>query len=466
MANLVVDQDKLLLQKNITESGQIRTLLETENTFVDKDIVVEINTPAGALTAGATNLTITDEDNLITVSTSEPASGEYITVEGQGSVSASTGGFIAQDTAQDSTAATKYITIQDATFTVDGASVKSSNAGLVGANQTVGTISNAAQTITGGGLTAGAGSASASSDGLSDGSSIDGTSKVALSETNAAGYYKVTVSGSGTVNRAAVTKQVTTAGYMAGDADPVTVVAAGSETSNTATKAYYIQQSTLSASEITPSTSQQTVTIGAGYHHEARTVTVAAMTTATPTTSLADEGLSTYFNEATQADHDVVLTPQYSNTAGYVAAHTDTNNGGVEYYSIKNQTVTETNTTVNGSTATRGTRLESAGWKNSAETLTTATFSNTVASGKQASEYVDISNTSAAPILATGDYFYINAGWTDDLKISLAKLVPDALSEATFATAGYILQGYGAWDADGVQITGSIPTYAGTYTDL
>lgn len=466
MANLIVNDDKLLLQKNIAESGQIRTLLETENTFVDKDILIEINTPAGALSAGATTLDISDEDNLITVSTSEPASGEYITVEGQGSVTASTGGFIAQDTAQSSTAATKYITIQDATFAVDGASVKSTQAGLVGANETVGTISNAAQTITGGGLTAGAGSASASSDGLSDGSSIDGTSKVALSETNAAGYYKVTVSGSGTVNRAAVTKQVTTAGYMAGDADPVTVVEAGSETSNVATKSYYIQQSTLSTSSVTPSTSQQTVTIGAGYHHEARTVTVAAMPTATPTTSLDDEGLSTYFTEGTQSEHDVALTPQYSNTAGYVEAHTNANNGGIEYYNIRTQTVTEGTTTVSGNSATRGTRSESAGWKASSETLTTATFGNTVASGKQDSNYVDISNTSAAPILTEGGYFYINKGWTDDIKISLAKLVPDALSNATFATAGYILQGYGAWDADGAQITGSIPTYGGEYTNL
>lgn len=466
MANLSTDTStgKLLLQRNITESGQIRTLLETENTFVDNDIIVEINTPAGALSAGATTLTINDEDNLITVSTEEPESGEYITVEGQGAVSASQGGFIAQNASQNSTAATKYITIQDAAFTVDGAAVKSTQAGLVGANETVGTIGNAAQTIAGGGLTPGDGNASATSEGLSDGSAIDATSKITLSETNAAGYYKINVNGYGSVNRAAVTKQVTTPGYMAGDADPVTTIAAGSETSNTATKAYYIQQSTLSTNSVTPTTSAQTVTIGPGYHHAERTVTVAAMPAATLTTSLANQGLGDFFNEGTQAEHDVSITPQYSNTAGYVDAHTDTNNGGIEYYSIKGQTVTETATTVSGSTATRGTRTETAGWKASNETLTTATFSNAVASGKTANEYIDISDTTAAPILATGDYFYINAGWTDDLKISLAKLVPDSLSEATFATAGYILQGYGAWDADGAQITGSIPTYDGTYT--
>lgn len=463
MANLITDQEtgKLLFQADISQSGQVRKLLETENTFVDSDIIVEINTPAATLAAGATTLTIDDEDDLITVSTEEPASGEYITVEGQGAVSASEGGFIAQNTSQNSTAATKYITIQNAAFTTDGASVKTTQAGLVGNNETVGTIGNAVQTITGGGLTPGAGSASATSDGLSDGTAIDATSKVALAEVDAAGYYRVTVSGYGTVNSAAVEKQVTTAGYMAGDANPVTAIAAGSETSNTATKSYYILQSTLSSASVTPSTSEQTVTIGPGYHHESRTVTISAMSAGAATSDVSATGLGTYFNtESSSATADVTITPQHEiTTAGYLAATANPVDGTPAYYSIKSQTVTETTTSVNGTSVTRGTRTESAGWKASSETLDVASIANTATNGHN---YVDIS--AGAPVLVAGGNLYINAGWTDDIMISTAHLVPDGTNIQ--GHADYILYGMTALDQDGNLITGSIPTYDGSYTDL
>jgi hypothetical protein len=463
MANLVIDQStgKLLLQKNVAASGTTRTLLETENTFVDNDIIVEVVTPAGALTSGATTIAINDEDNLISVETAEPASGEYITVTAQGAVSAGTGGFIAQNTAANSTEATKYITIQNATFTVDGAAVKTTQAGLVGDNTTVGTIGTGAQTITCGDLTAGSGSTAITSNGLSNGVDIDATSKVTLAETNGNGYYKITASGSGTVNRAAVTKQVTTAGYFTADSNPVNAISADSLSSNTAEKAYYIQQSTLSSANVTPATTDQTVTISAGYYHTSRTVTIAAMTSVTPTTSLANTGLSTYFNEGTFATHDVSLTPQYSTAAGFVGAQTDTNNGGIGYYNIKTQTVTEGTTTVSGTNATRGTRTESAGWKNSSETLEVATFATSATNGQT---YVDISNTTAAPVLVSGGDLYINSGWTDNLKISVAKLVPDGTDIK--GHADYMLSGHTALDEDGTVVTGNIPTYTGSYTNL
>lgn len=95
---------------------------------------------------------------------------------------------------------------------------------------------------------------------------------------------------------------------------------------------------------------------------------------------------------------------------------------------------------------------------------TVATLANASLANEATSqvEYTDISST--APILVSGDYLYINGGYIANSKVSLAKLVPDSLNQATFASAGYILAGYGAWDADGAQITGTIPTYTGSYT--
>lgn len=89
--------------------------------------------------------------------------------------------------------------------------------------------------------------------------------------------------------------------------------------------------------------------------------------------------------------------------------------------------------------------------------ITQATFANTATSG---TTYTDIS--SSAPVLISGDYLYINAGYTPASKISLAKLVPDASGDN--APANYILSGYTAFDNNGVLIVGTMETYDGTYT--
>lgn len=83
------------------------------------------------------------------------------------------------------------------------------------------------------------------------------------------------------------------------------------------------------------------------------------------------------------------------------------------------------------------------------------TYSNEATPGE---EYEDISDL--VPVLHTGDYLYINKGYTENQKISLSQLVPDASDIA----AEYILLGHTAYNNDGVLVTGSIPTYDGFYT--
>lgn len=463
MANMDKNPDTGVweLEQNIVAAGDKVITLSTENTFVDGDIEITVSTPAGALGAGTGDAEATSNVGILgTASSTQPATGPYVKVSGEANVAVTTGGFINEGEDVDVAIADVYYPVEEATFTVDGASVKSTAEGYVGANETVGTVASGVMAVTGGALSAGDGSTALASDGLSDGSAIDATKKIALSETNAAGYYELEASGSGSVNMGAVYTQQTTAGYMTADSDPVQKIAADSETSNTATKKYYVKQSTLSASSVTPSTSAQTVTISDGYSHEDRTVVVDAMSAGAASSSIDNTGLNTYFDPGTSSDHDVELVPQHSiDTAGYLAATANPVDGTPAYYSIKEQTVTETTTSVNGTTATRGTRSESVGWNDTAETLDTVTFANTATSGHT---YVDISDTTAAPTLAQGDYLYITGGWTDDLKISLAKLVPDGSNIKGHADA--ILQGYTAYDNDGVLVTGTIQTYAGAYS--
>lgn len=91
--------------------------------------------------------------------------------------------------------------------------------------------------------------------------------------------------------------------------------------------------------------------------------------------------------------------------------------------------------------------------------VTQATFANAATSG---TTYTDISST--GPVLISGDYLYINAGYTPAQKISLARLVPDGASDNL--AANFILNGYSAYNDNGVLITGNIPTYTGIYEEV
>lgn len=186
---------------------------------------------------------------------------------------------------------------------------------------------------------------------------------------------------------------------------------------------------------------------------------------------------------------------KYSNNAGLIAANTNTVAGSLGtasvnvgvtvnaanktgYIQIPKSTLTRTNgnvswtagytpggssncattsmsqgtSSINGTTLTRGIASWGNGWINSGS-IAAATFANTATTGKT---YLDISDTTGAPVLVSGDYLYINKGYTDDLKISLAQLVPNGATAGL--AAGYILSGYSAYNNDGVLVAGSIDT--------
>ena len=413
-------------------AGEKVITLATTNKFVDKDIEITVTTAQGALGAGSGSAEASSDISglLGTASSTQPASGHYIKVEADANVAVATSGWI--DDTED-----VDVSIADVYYP----------------------ITEGAQTITGGGLSEGAKSSAIASDGSYDGTSYDTSDKVKFESAEAAGVYKIHANGSATVNRAAVTKQVTQDGYFAADAEAQTAVSADSLTVTNPDAPYYIKKSTLSTNSVTPSTVAQTVTIGEGYYPSDRTVTVAAMAPGAASSSFDNSGLSTYFNAGTSSDNDVSITPQYSiDTAGYLAATANPVDGTPSYYTIKTTSVTEGTTTVSGTTATRGTASWGTGWI-TADNMGAATFANTATNG---TTYVDISGTTDAPVLISGDYLYINKGYTDDLKISLAKLVPDGSDVKGHSE--YILTGHSAYDDDGTLVAGTMPVWDGTYS--
>lgn len=413
-------------------AGEKVITLATTNTFVDKDVEITVTTAAGALGAGSASIsTSTDVSGLFgTSSSTPPAHGHYIGITDVANVAVATSGWLDSGESTTVHATPKYLPINEAF-----------------------------QTIEGGALSEGAKSSAITSDGAYDGTSYDTSDKVKFESAEAAGVYKIHANGSATVNRAVVNKQVVQEGYMPPDVSPLPAITAGSLTVTNPDAPYYIKKSTLSANSVTPSTIAQTVTIGEGYYPSDRTVTVAAMSAGAASSSFDNSGLSTYFNAGTSSSNDVSITPQYSiDTAGYLAATANPVDGTPSYYSIKTTSVTEGTTSVSGTTATRGTASWGTGWITT-DNMGAAVFANAATSGKT---YVDISGTTDAPVLVSGDYLYINKGYTDDLKISLAKLVPDGSDVKGHSE--YILTGHSAYDNDGTLVAGSMPVWDGTYS--
>lgn len=140
-------------------------------------------------------------------------------------------------------------------------------------------------------------------------------------------------------------------------------------------------------------------------------------------------------------------------------------------------TMTAGSTTVSSNVATMGEyKVTTSGYMKTGDATTiangklpAATFSNTASSGVT---YVDVSDakigsasgSAVAPVLKSGDFLYINRGYVDNMKISLAKLVPDEADAGADLTSNSMLSGYTAYNNDGKLITGTIASK--TQSDL
>ena len=95
-------------------------------------------------------------------------------------------------------------------------------------------------------------------------------------------------------------------------------------------------------------------------------------------------------------------------------------------------------------------------------TLAAATFANEGTSGVtyiDLSDGVDSSSNDIIPEIPSGGYLYINKGYVDNFKISLARLIPDATAANNLA-GSYILSGHSAYDNAGNLVVGTITNKA------
>lgn len=267
------------------------------------------------------------------------------------------------------------------------------------------------------------------------------------------GLISVSVSGS-----QSITPTVSEGYVEAGTAGTVTVSGSGTE-----------QLPVIAATTYNTSDSDQTIPAG---KYLTGAQTIKAVTTDGISASNIKSGAIVKVGDENDDDRITSVTGTFTSAATVSQGQTAATAGviregysawvdGVEVQgSLEDTEVVEGTTSVSGSTATRGEAEWEAGYID-AGSIGAATFANTASSGV---EYVDISATTDAPVLVSDSYLFINKGYTDNLKISLAKLVPDGAS-ADLAS-DMILSGYSAYDNDGKLVAGSIQSLAAATYDV
>lgn len=279
---------------SVTGTATAKTSAKSSSTYYIPVASGGCTVSGGGLSAGAGSVSASGTNITLTEASSQPSSGCYITVQGSGSVSRA---------AITDTHTAGYIPAKSAT-TVSAATSKSSNKATK-----YYTLPSGSYDASGGGLTAGAGSVSASSSNMS---------LTEVYSEPASGYY-ITAQGSGSVNRAAITKSATGGVVSTGSA---TVSSATSASSDTATKFYSVPTGSCSVSggglsggsSVTP-----TVSISSGSDTNMSNVTVGSKDTTNypyyfKVNGSSSSGSSTVSRAAIKDTH----------TAGYIPAKSAT----------------------------------------------------------------------------------------------------------------------------------------------
>jgi len=496
MANLVKDGHMLTGDIAITKKGNTVLTLDTYNsgtgvgTYVDGDIQFTIHPILGEGVAGTASADSVIEStdgsaaginisgSIGTKQSSEPSSGYYIRVKATGS-----GGSVIQTAGwmddgplpAASTTSTSFYPVTAGTITVSGGTAtKTDYTGTPTLN-----IGIASQTTTGATVVDAQPSSGYYVTLSGTSTSFTGTTSVSITDvkdTRAAGYIPA---------RSATTI------YHLDTQSPTVTINAGSKTKYLTIPSGSVTQGNLSLNSTTGVVSGA-VSISEGYvaaDSLSKTLQLTTMSGATKYATTSNQTVSTTgkfmlgdivvskltatsFTEA-NIKHGVNIKINNGSTNVFNKTGTFTSDGTITAADIRNgkigysqgeaitgnmpdSAISQGKTTVSGQSATRGTYSWTAGYT-TAHTLSAATFGNEAASS---TTYVDISNTTSAPVLVSGDYLYINKGYTDNLKISLAKLVPDGSDVKNHGD--YLLSGHSAYDDDGTLVAGTIPTLAST----
>lgn len=462
MPSMDTENGMFLLEHTINTSGDKNIQLNTQNTFVDQDILIKITTPPAA------NFSLDISDNTtdnVTVGNLNTTTNKYqVTATIGGTLTAGTAGWFTSGSGTET--GVKVGLVPKATFALSNNKFYCNSAGYItagsasdpldsitavtptasintgtsndynglttyftklsnstGANVTIkpqystsaGYVSSATDSITNGNITYWQikTATPAFDGGTVSGTATASSSTATLSEsTNTSG---ISISTGGTANRTAVLYNGAVEGWVS-KADNATALAAPGTAANLTSKTYYINAVSVPQSKTFAVTNAGTVNI----------------------------------THSTSGKGSVSITPYGGSSIQIV------NNGAM-------LTSTITTPTWSKNSSTKVATMDSYSWTSGYITngsVAPATFKNTATSGKT---YVDLSDAlvsaggaNVIPEISEDGYLYIDKGYVDYIRISLARLIPGTEPSSGALAAGHILQGYSAYDKDGNLITGSI----------
>lgn len=269
---------------------------------------------------------------------------------------------------------------------------------------------------------------------------------VTSSDTTETAATSVAVSGNG--NKLYIPTTGVTASVSSNTGGSASMAATGFTPLSSGTSSYYVTLSTSAGSVKAKAVGNGTGMISSSTSNETSATSVAVSGNGNkvyiPATGVTASVSSNTGGSASMAATG--MTPLSSGTSSYYVT-LSTSAGSVKAKAVGNGTGMVTSSTSNETGATsvavsgNGTKMY----------IPEATFANTATSG---TTYTDKSST--APVLIAGDFLYINKGYTPDIKISLAKLVPDGSDVKGHGE--YIISGHSAYDNDGTLVAGTIPT--------
>lgn len=431
MANLTINSTDNKFHYPTSGKGTVN--LGTANTFLDRDIVIE--DPAAVVGSQSTTTNSASASGSATGFTaSTTATSYYVTPKASSSWNAkktiTTGGYIAKDT---------NIAVSGSKSDITG------NPVYIPTNSITGSVDSLTKP----------------SVALSPGISGMATSSTATA-------YSVTPTG--TVTKGSVKGKATaggTTGIVAANASN-TSSASEIDVTKSGETATYIQEASVTLSGSVSSASPTISTATADSTAKGTAVSI------TPSTTIPTDTSKYYIPiKASVAKTDI--TPTKTITEGYLKTNAQITGSvsanaktGSTYYlpmagsTMKNSSGTAV-TQVTPASSDQAITISAGYYPNdrtltvkSAGSGTAATYTNVASLPNGASAWAD------TPIITSGGYLHITAGYTPERYLPLSKLVPD-VATITTSTSDKLLTGESAYDKDGTLITGSMPTSSMNY---
>ena len=469
---MTVDTDGKFLLQETSSTKEYTKELNTAGKYVDRNIKIDVTAKGGALSAdvnvsgGSASMTATG----FTADAGEDDTGYSVsltTVNGSatGKANVATAGWV--DSADNKTSGAKSVPVSGngTVIKIPKATLSGSTSDYTAPEVTVGITSSGITTIskpsTG---TEGTDFFSVTATGIGTNGSVKAkatvnkTGMVGASDVVTSNAIAITPSISGSGSKVYIPKATTstTNGTATATAGTATTSVTGMKTSTTNT-GYSV---TASATGGNASVTASSAVVNAGYAPSKTTAST------TPKSATGENKSSTTYIQkgvlGATVSGNITFTPSVSSTMATSTA-TPTGTDGTDFYSITGSGTKSGTVTGKASVSTEGyVKSESAtggsatGVVGDAKKLYVAKtkYTNSVPSGMTDTQFTDISAT--APILASGGYLYISAGYNPNQKISLARLIPDNVTSIVGSTSDKIVSGETAFNKDGGIVTGSL----------